>query len=448
MSLNVNGLRSPVKQSKILTKLKRENIDIAFLQETHLMEAEHEKLKRQGFKHIFSSSNGSKHTRGVVILISGRVTYEHISTIKDKEGRFIMIHGKVDGNLFTLYNVYIPPGSEPNFYTQVTERIATEAQGTLVCGGDFNTTLNPNFDSTGIRISRPQKITKKMNLLLSEIGLIDIWRHRIPLFKNFTFYSSPHSTYSRIDYFLIFGTDSSKIQDCHTETMDLSDHCPLYLSLKMTYRRKLTHWKLNPSVLNNNRIEQFAREIQEYLEFNDNQEVSPPILWDACKAVMRGRVTAVTSFLNKQREAKIKTFQTELENLESEHKELTDPKVKIEIKKKRNQIEELYTQEIQKKLLYTKQKYYELGSKYSKLLAYKLRKQQADSTIYKIRDPRTNNICHQIKEIKDCFKVYYEKLCSQPQVNTDQKMESLLKSLNLPKLTEEENKILASQITK
>ena len=99
-------------------------------------------------------------------------------------------------------------------------------------------------------------------------------------------------------------------------------------------------------------------------------------------------------------------------------------------------------------MLYTKQKYYEGGSKYSKLLAYKLRKQQADSTIYKIRDPKTKNVYHQIEEIKDCFKVYYEKLYSQPQVDTDQKMESLLKSLNLPELTEEENKLLASQITK
>ena len=112
ISLNVNGLRSPIKQSKILTKLKRENIDIAFLQETHLVEAEHEKLKRQGFKYVFASSNRPRHTRGVVILISGRVIYEHISTVKDKEGRFIMICGKVDGNLFTLYNVYIPPGSD------------------------------------------------------------------------------------------------------------------------------------------------------------------------------------------------------------------------------------------------------------------------------------------------------------------------------------------------
>lgn len=83
------------------------------------------------------------------------------------------------------------------------------------------------------------------------------------------------------------------------------------------------------------RTEQFGREIQEYLEYNDNGEVFPAILWDACKAVMRGTVIAVTSFLKKQREENIKTLQTELKNLESEHIESTVPKVKIEIKNKK-----------------------------------------------------------------------------------------------------------------
>jgi len=192
ISLNVNGLRSPVKRNKILVKLKRANIDIAFLQETHLAESEHEKLKRQGFKYVFSSSNKSIHTRGVAILISGRVTYEHISTIKDKKGRFILICGKVEGSLFTLYNVYIPPGSESEFYIKIIDRIVTESQGTLVCGGGFNTTLNPNLDSSGTKTSRPQKITKKMNSLLSEIGLIDIWRHLNPSVKDFLFISTPN----------------------------------------------------------------------------------------------------------------------------------------------------------------------------------------------------------------------------------------------------------------
>lgn len=174
ISSNVNGLLSPIKQLKILTKLKRENIDIAFLQETHMTGKDHVKLKRQGFKHVFASSNGSKHTRGVAILISGRLTYEHICTVSDKEGRFIMLKGRVDGNLFTLYNAYIPPGSEPDFYVRILDKIATETQGALICGGDFNITLNPRLDSSGTRTSQNQKITKKIDSMMLEMGLIDV----------------------------------------------------------------------------------------------------------------------------------------------------------------------------------------------------------------------------------------------------------------------------------
>lgn len=447
ISLNVNGLLNPVKQKKILAKLKKENIDIAFIQETHMSGTEHEKLLRQGFKYVFYSSNGSRHTRGVAILISGRIVYEHMSTIKDKEGRYILIRGRIGGNLFTFYNVYIPPGSGSDFYLQTLDRIATEAQGTLLCGGDFNVTLEPHLDSSGTRIGQSKKTTRKINSIISELGLIDVWRQRNPTVKDYTFFSAPHSTYSRIDFFLIFGTDNSRVQKCHIGTMDLSDHCPVYLTLSMTSERKLTFWRFNSSILNEQNIEWFTKEVSDYIEFNDNGEVDPPVLWDACKAVMRGKVMAITSLLKKARAEKLTTFQAELKILELKHKESIDPKIKVEITKKINQIEEIYTQEIQKKLIYTKQKYYEGGSKYAKLLAYKLRKRQADNTIYKIRDHRTKVTHHQMNEIRECFKDYYENLYSQPPVEDDQKMETMLESLNLPTLTEAQNVSLTHQIT-
>lgn len=69
------------------------------------------------------------------------------------------------------------------------------------------------------------------------------------------------------------------------------------------------------------------------------------MLWDTCKAVMRGRVIALTSFLKKQQLEKLNTLQAELKKLESEHKKTTASKVKLEMEKKRNQIEELCIQE-------------------------------------------------------------------------------------------------------
>lgn len=109
VTLNVNGIRNSTKRNKILTKLHREKIDIAFLQETHFTEIQHSKLKRKGFKHVFSSPNGIRHNRGVAILISGNIIYEHFTQI-NKDGTFILIKGKIDGVMMTLYNVYVPPG--------------------------------------------------------------------------------------------------------------------------------------------------------------------------------------------------------------------------------------------------------------------------------------------------------------------------------------------------
>lgn len=156
ITLNVNG------RIKILTKLQREKTDIAFLQEKHLTEIEHNKLKGKGFKHVFSSPNTSKHNRGVSILISVNIVYEHLTQITNKEGTFNLIKGKIDGVLTTLYNIYAPPGSGWEFYQQIFDKVMMEAEGITICGGDFNLTLNPNIDSSGSsRIHKPKNIEKK-----------------------------------------------------------------------------------------------------------------------------------------------------------------------------------------------------------------------------------------------------------------------------------------------
>lgn len=48
ITLNVNGLHNPVKRSKVIAKIKRENIKVAFWQETHLSNSEHGKTKKDG----------------------------------------------------------------------------------------------------------------------------------------------------------------------------------------------------------------------------------------------------------------------------------------------------------------------------------------------------------------------------------------------------------------
>ncbi len=65
---NIKGSHSPIKRKKVLLTLKKENVDIALLQETHLNDKEHLKMQQCGLEHVYFSSFTSK-SRGVAILI-------------------------------------------------------------------------------------------------------------------------------------------------------------------------------------------------------------------------------------------------------------------------------------------------------------------------------------------------------------------------------------------
>ena len=103
------------------------------------------------------------------------------------------------------------------------------------------------------------------------------------------------------------------------------------------------------------------------------------------------------------------------------------------------------TQEIQKKFIFLKQRYYEVGGKAMKLLAYKLKKQQADNTISKIKNPDSGEIEHRLEKIQQSFEKFYKKLYSQQHIDNSPHIDAFLASLDLPSISEEQNVRLASE---
>lgn len=115
MSLNVNGLKILKKKEKVVAKLKKEGAQIIFLQETHLRHIEHDKLKRYGYRKIYYSSYKGGCKRGVVILMTNKIQFHCEKVIKDKEGRYIIVNGRLESELITLVNIYAPPESDKKF---------------------------------------------------------------------------------------------------------------------------------------------------------------------------------------------------------------------------------------------------------------------------------------------------------------------------------------------
>ena len=77
------------------------------------------------------------------------------------------------------------------------------------------------------------------------------------------------------------------------------------MRLEMNYReknvKKKNTWRLNNMLLNNQEIiEEIKEEIKKYLETNDNKNTTIQNLWDAAKAVLRGKFIAIQAYLKKQ----------------------------------------------------------------------------------------------------------------------------------------------------
>ena len=107
------------------------------------------------------------------------------------------------------------------------------------------------------RLSK-QKINKEAQVLndtLDEMDLIDIFRTP-HLNSEYTFFSSAHGTFSKIDYILCHKSNLSKFKKIDIISSIFSDHNAMRLDInykKITVRNTNT-WTLNNTFLNNHQV--------------------------------------------------------------------------------------------------------------------------------------------------------------------------------------------------
>ena len=87
--------------------------------------------------------------------------------------------------------------------------------------GDFNTPLTTMERSSKRKIKRE---TQVLNDTLDEMDLIDIFRTFHPNAEKYTFFSSAHGTFSRIDHILGHKSNFSKFKKIEIISSIFSDH--------------------------------------------------------------------------------------------------------------------------------------------------------------------------------------------------------------------------------
>ena len=86
--------------------------------------------------------------------------------------------------------------------------------------------------------------------------------------------------------------------------------------------RNTNTWMLNNTFLNNQHVtEEIKREMKKVLETYDNDNMTAQNLWDAAKAVLRGKFIAIQSYLKKQEKNQIDILTLHLKQLEIKEEE-------------------------------------------------------------------------------------------------------------------------------
>ena len=195
-----------------------------------------------------------------------------IKTItRDKEGHYTMIKGSIQEEDITIVNIYAPNIGAPQYIRQMLTAIKGEIDSNTIIVGNINTPPPPMERSSKMKIN---KETQALNDTLNQMDLIEIYRTFHPKKTEYSFFSSAHGTFSRVDHILGHRSSLGKFKKIEIISSIFSDHNAMRLDInyRINSVKNTNTWKLNNTLLNNQEItEEIKEEIKKYLETNDNE---------------------------------------------------------------------------------------------------------------------------------------------------------------------------------
>ena len=114
--------------------------------------------------------------------------------------------------------------------------------------GDFKTSLTPMDRPSRQKI---KKETQALNDTTDQVDLIDIYKTFHPKTADYTFFSSAHGTFSRIDHILGHKSSLGKFRKIEIVSSIFSDHSAMRLDINYRKRsvKNTNTWRLHNTLL-------------------------------------------------------------------------------------------------------------------------------------------------------------------------------------------------------
>ena len=163
-----------------------------------------------------------------------------------------MIKGSIQEDI-TIINVYAPSIGALQYVRQMLTSMKGELNNNTIIVGDINIPLTPMNKSTKQKMN---KETQTLNDTMKQLDVINIYRTFHSNTMIFTFFSSAHGNFCRIDHIPSHKTSLGKFSKIEIIPSIFSGHNEVRLDIN--YRTETIKnsniWRLNNTILNNQQI--------------------------------------------------------------------------------------------------------------------------------------------------------------------------------------------------
>lgn len=304
----------------------------------------------------------------------------------------------------------------------------------LILGGDMNLVMDTMLDRSSTKHFPTSKSAQVLQSYLQSYGAVEAWRFLNPTIKQYSFFSTVHQTYLRIDYFFVDKKILHRVKTCNYGSIVISDHSPLTLEILFPEEPCVYAWRLNPLLLSDNAFTEYiSKQIDFFLKINTTPGVTCSTIWESLKAFLRGHIISYCSHEKRQRQKRIVELTDLIAQLDIQHSRNPSPDLYEQRMVLQTEFNLISTQQAERMILKSRRLWYEHGEKASKILAHQLQKSEATQFISEIKT-QDGHITTNPQKINETFQSFYRELYQSESLHSPDLFDNFFDGLSVPSL--------------
>ena len=232
----------------MLTHFDNTRPDIILLSDIRLDKSQQLQMSNDINYYTHFNSNSSN-SRGVAILIKKSAAIKTETLYIDNSNNIIIIKCNFEEKIFILVSIYGPNQDDPDFFTDLFDRLTTYNEENVIIGGDYNVTLNHQIDNLAYQQARSCNTRKKLNQLMNDNLFIDAHTAINGPTQGFTWIRRGGDQKARLDMFSITESMRPFLSDFKKLPRYKSDHHPIQINIDFSkFSRGKGVWKFNDNL--------------------------------------------------------------------------------------------------------------------------------------------------------------------------------------------------------